>query len=73
MNTIRNWFQFGEDVPEYPVRVINERESRAAAGMLFTLAFLAFMHAYLTADFSYDRIMIVTLGTELAIYSGPQI
>lgn len=67
MNTIRSWFQFGEEVAEYPVRVVNERESRAAAGMLFTLAFLAFMHAYLTADFSYERIMIVTLGTELAI------
>ena len=28
-------FQFGEDHPDYPVRVLNEREARGAAGIMF--------------------------------------
>jgi len=28
-------FQFGEDHPNYPVRVLNEREARGAAGIMF--------------------------------------
>ena len=35
--------QFGEDVPGYDIRVLNEREIRAAAGLLFLATFLSFM------------------------------
>jgi Domain of unknown function (DUF4395) len=35
--------QFGEDVPGYPIRVLNEREIRAAAGLLFLATFLSLM------------------------------
>src|SRR5450631_3892122 len=34
-------FQFGEDVPGYAIRVLNEREIRAAAGLLFLATFLS--------------------------------
>jgi Domain of unknown function (DUF4395) len=35
--------QFGEDVPGYDIRVLNEREIRAAAGLLFLATFLSLM------------------------------
>jgi hypothetical protein len=35
--------QFGEEVPGYDIRVLNEREIRAAAGLLFLATFLSFM------------------------------
>jgi hypothetical protein len=35
--------QFGEDVPGFTIRVVNEREVRAAAGILFFATFLSLM------------------------------
>jgi len=35
--------QFGEDVAGYSIRVLNEREIRAAAGIMFLATFLSFM------------------------------
>lgn len=35
--------QFGEDVPGYDIPVLNEREIRAAAGILFLVIYTAFM------------------------------
>ena len=35
-------FQFGERMPDYSVPVLNEREVRAGAGLLFVIAFVAF-------------------------------
>lgn len=37
--------QFGEIVPGYTIPVLNEREIRAAAGILFVLFFIAFLKA----------------------------
>ena len=45
------FFQFGEHHGEYPVRVINEREARAGAGILFLIAGVAFMNAWLTGNY----------------------
>jgi len=30
-----SFLQFGEDHPDYSVRVLNEREARGAAGIMF--------------------------------------
>jgi len=67
MLSLRNHFYFGEWVEGYDVRVINEREARAAAGILFFFAFLAFMHAWLTGNFMYERLMIIGFLIELFI------
>jgi hypothetical protein len=37
-------FGFGEKVAGYEIRVFNEREVRAAAGIVFLFAFIAFMN-----------------------------
>ena len=51
--------QFGEHHPDYPVRVINEREARAGAGILFFLALIAFMNAWLSGDFAPTKLVVV--------------
>ncbi|MDH5603324.1 MAG: DUF4395 domain-containing protein [Cyclobacteriaceae bacterium] len=44
--------QFGEDVPGYALPVLNEREIRAAAGILFAIMFVAIQRASLLQDFT---------------------
>jgi hypothetical protein len=51
-------FYFGEVVDGYAVRVLNEREARAGAGLLFVFAILSFLYAYRTMDFRYTSIFI---------------
>lgn len=43
--------QFGEDVPGYDIRVLNEREIRAAAGLLFVATFASFLLILTTDNF----------------------
>jgi hypothetical protein len=54
-----NIFQFGEHHPDYPVPVINEREARAGAGILFFLALIAFMNAWLSGDFAPTQLVVM--------------
>jgi hypothetical protein len=42
---MKDFFKYGEKVDGYDVRVINEREARAAAGILFTIGLLSLMNA----------------------------
>lgn len=44
-------FKFGEDVEGYSIPVLNEREIRAGAGILFVLMFVAILLAILKGDF----------------------
>ena len=43
--------QFGETVPGYPVAVLNEREIRASAGILFLIIFIGLMLIIFNGDF----------------------
>ncbi|MEI6554360.1 MAG: DUF4395 domain-containing protein [Paludibacter sp.] len=43
--------QFGETVPGYNIPVLNEREIRAAAGVLFLFVFIAIQRIIYTGDF----------------------
>jgi len=58
---------FGEVHPDYPVRVINEREARAGAGILLVVALIAFSNAFLKGDFFLTRLVIVAFGFDFAI------
>ena len=42
---LKDFFNYGEKVEGYDVRVINEREARAAAGILFALGMLSLTNA----------------------------
>jgi len=51
--------QFGETMPEYAVSVLNEREARAGAGILFFVAMVAFMNAWLSGDFAPTKMVVI--------------
>ena len=51
-----NLIQFGEDVKGYEIRVLNEREIRAAAGVLFVIMLVAVMIVVLKWDFTLLKI-----------------
>ena len=51
-------FSFGESVQGYDVPVFNEREVRAAAGIVFLFAFMAFMNGFLTGNNEPTKLMV---------------
>jgi hypothetical protein len=52
-------FQFGQRLPDYAVPVLNERAVRAAAGILFFFAFVAFMNAWLVGNYQPTRVFVL--------------
>jgi len=67
-------FQFGQQLPGYPVPVLNERAVRAGAGILFLFAIVAFMNAWLTGNFQPTRVFVVAflLDFTLRIFVNPR-
>ena len=65
--TMTNVFQFGEEHPDYPVRVLNEREARGAAGIMFMVALIAFMNAWFKGDFTPTKLTIVAFFIDFFI------
>jgi hypothetical protein len=64
---MQNFFEFGEQVDGFPVRVVNERAVRAAAGLLFVPAFISFMNAVLLGNFQPTRLFVVVFMLDMAI------
>ncbi|WP_310566629.1 DUF4395 domain-containing protein [Hydrogenophaga sp.] len=64
---MQNPFQFGETVAGYPVRVVNERTVRAAAGLLFFPAVVSFMNALLTANYQPTRLFVIVFLIDMAL------
>lgn len=58
---------FGETHPDYTVKVLNEREARAGAGILLFFGLIAFMTTFLTGDFTLTRIAILAFGLDFAL------
>lgn len=59
--------QFGEDVTGYKIRVLNEREIRAAAGMLFVLMFVAILSAIMKADFTLLKYAVLIFLADMLV------
>jgi hypothetical protein len=64
MNAI---FGFGERLDTYEVPVLNEREVRASAGILFFFAMMSFMNAWLVGDFRLTRIFVIAFLIDFSI------
>lgn len=60
-------FQFGENVEGYNIPVLNEREIRAGAGILFVLMFVAIDQAGGSQDFTLLKYSIVIFLTDILI------
>jgi hypothetical protein len=59
--------KFGEDVEGYNVPVLNEREIRAAAGILFLLMLISLMLVLFREDFLMIKYVILIFFTDLVI------
>lgn len=50
---------FGEKIPGFDIPVLNEREARAGAGILFAISLIAFMNAFLVGNFAPIRVVSI--------------
>jgi len=60
-------FEFGQQIEGYSVRVLDERAVRASAGILFFLAIVSFMNAWLTGNFQPTRVFVVAFLVDFTI------
>lgn len=60
-------FGFGEVVDGYDVKVLNEREARAGAGLLFLFAFISFINCIVTQSLLVTQIFISVFLLEFII------
>lgn len=60
-------FQFGENVPGYEIPVLNEREIRAGAGILFVVMFVAILTAIMKQDFTLLKYAVTIFLTDISI------
>lgn len=69
-----NIFKFGENVSGYNIRVLNEREIRAGAGLLFVFMFVAILSAIMQANFTLLKyaIMIFLLDMLIRVIVNPK-
>jgi hypothetical protein len=64
---MRKLIKFGEDVEGYNIPVLNEREVRAAAGILFLATFLALMFILFKGNFVPIKYIITIFLTDFII------
>ena len=64
---MRKLVKFGEDVEGYSVPVLNEREIRASAGILFVFMFLSLMMILFKGNFLMIKYVIIIFLTDLVI------
>jgi hypothetical protein len=62
-----NFLQFGEQVAGYDLPVLNEREIRAAAGILFLVMFLSLMLILFRQDFLLIKYVIAGFLTDFSV------
>ncbi len=55
---MNNFFQYGEKVPAYDVLVLNEREARAGAGILFAIGLLSLVNAVALGHLIVTKVFI---------------
>jgi len=60
-------FYFGEKIDGYDVPVLNEREIRASAGILFLFAIISFLNSWLIGDFRLTKIFVVLFLADFSI------
>ena len=67
MNKLNNVIKFGEDVDGYIIPVLNEREIRASAGILFVVLFISLMMILFEGNFLMIKYVIIIFLTDLLI------
>lgn len=60
-------FGFGETIDGYDVPVLNEREVRAAAGIMFFFALISFLNSWLMGNFRLTQIFVIAFLIDFTI------
>jgi hypothetical protein len=60
-------FGFGERIDGYAIPVLDEREVRAAAGILFFFALVSFMNSWLMGNFRLTQIFVVAFLMDFTV------
>jgi len=60
-------FQFGQRIAGHDIPVLNERAVRAAAGILFLVAIVAFMNAWLLGNFQPTRVFVLAFLADFTL------
>src|SRR5687768_15062385 len=64
---MKNMIQFGEEVPGYDIRVLNEREIRAAAGIMFLFIYTSLMLIIFNNDFRLVKYVVAAFFIDFTI------
>jgi hypothetical protein len=64
---VNHIIKFGEDVEGYKIPVLNEREIRAAAGLLFLIMFISILGALLKGNFLMLKYAVTIFLTDIII------
>jgi hypothetical protein len=59
--------KFGEEVKDYSIPVLNEREIRAAAGILFLMMLISILVVILKGDFTLLKYAVTIFLTDIVI------
>lgn len=62
--SLNKLFQFGQNIPEYDFKVINERDARASAGIMFLLGTISFFSVILTHNLFWAELFSITFIIE---------
>lgn len=64
---MKDIIKFGEDVPGYSIPVLNEREIRAAAGIMFLLIYTGLMLIIFNGDFRFVKYVVIVFFLDFLI------
>ena len=67
MVDLKEFFSYGEKVPGYEIRVLNEREARAAAAILFVGAFLGLTNGVMLHTAVFSKYFITFFAIDFTI------
>lgn len=59
--------QFGEDVEGFNIRVLNQHEIRAAAGILFLLMLISILTVIMYGDFTMLKYAVIIYLTDISV------
>lgn len=60
-------YSFGEKIKNYSIRVLNEREVRAAAGIFFLFASIAFFTAWFSGNYYLIKLFVISFLVDFSI------
>lgn len=60
-------FQFGQKIPQYDFKVINERDARASAGIMFLFGIVSFFSFILTKNLFWAELFSITFIIEFIV------